>query len=130
MTKVYDPEQHGELLLIDEARQRLFDEHRITLGDQRLADLRSSGGGPEFIKPSQREVRYPCALLDAWAQKRNAKPILAFVPVKTAKRNACPKKPQIMVKTSDATDGTIGQENTLNKIQQPVGRAASEKRTA
>ncbi len=86
MTIIYDPQQHGALLLIDEARQRLFSQHKITLGQQRLADLRCFGGGPEFIKPSQREVRYPCALLDAWAKKRNSKPILAFVPVKTAEK--------------------------------------------
>jgi hypothetical protein len=46
--------------------------------------MRSFGGGPRFIKPAQREVRYPEAFLDEWASNRNRKPILDFVPLKAA----------------------------------------------
>ncbi len=55
---------------------------------QRLADLRSAGGGPRFIKPTKREVRYPTAMLDQWAMARNNKPILDFTPIKTPKETA------------------------------------------
>ena len=113
MVEKYNPEQHGSLLLIHEARERLFAVHKVRLSQQRLADLRCFGGGPEFIKPTQREVRYPSALLDAWAAKRNTKPILTFVPINTAKRNARPTKPEIMVEMSNTTDETIGQEVSL-----------------
>src|SRR5262245_39796902 len=87
---LYDPERHGALLTPEAAIERLRREHSIKLGEQRLADLRSSGGGPRFIKPTQREVRYPPALIDEWAAARNRKPILNFVPLKPAVRRVGP----------------------------------------
>jgi hypothetical protein len=91
---LYDPERHGALLPPEAALKRLWQEHAIKLGEQRLADLRVIGGGPKFIKPTQREVRYPAALLDEWAAARNHKPILDFVPLKPANRRSEPA-PQI-----------------------------------
>jgi hypothetical protein len=79
---LYDAEQHGELLTPEAAIAYLNKKHSIKLGAQRMADMRSIGGGPRFIKPTQREVRYPTALLDEWAAARNRKPILTFVPLK------------------------------------------------
>ena len=87
---LYDPEQHGVLLTPEEASEHLRKKHKIRLGDQRLADLRSFGGGPKFIKPTQREVRYPEVFLDEWATARNSKPILDFVPLKPAARQPGP----------------------------------------
>ena len=81
---LYDPERHGALLTPEAASERLRKQHAIKLGLQRLADLRSAGGGPRFIKPTQREVRYPTAMLDEWASSRNRKPVLDFVPLKKA----------------------------------------------
>jgi hypothetical protein len=81
---LYDPEQHGALLTPEAALAHLWQRHAIKLGTQRLADLRSIGGGPRFIKPTQREVRYPTSLLDEWAAGRNRKPIIDFVPLKAA----------------------------------------------
>jgi hypothetical protein len=81
---LYDPERHGALLTPEAAIEHLRREHAIRIGEQRLADLRSIGDGPKFIKPTQREVRYPTALLDEWAAARNRKPILDFVPLKPA----------------------------------------------
>jgi hypothetical protein len=83
---LYDPERHGTLLTPEAAIRRLRDEHAIKMGEQRLADLRSMGGGPQFIKPTQRDVRYPANLLDEWATQRNRKPIIDFVPLKPAAR--------------------------------------------
>ena len=84
---LFDAHEHGELLTPEEASEHLRKKHAIKLGVQRLADLRSAGGGPRFIKPS-REVRYPVAMVDEWAAQRNAKPILDFVPVKPSKEGA------------------------------------------
>jgi hypothetical protein len=81
---LYDPERHGALLTPKAAIRRLLDEHAIKVGEQRLADLRSFGGGPKFIKPTHRDVRYPANLIDEWASERNRKPIIDFVPLKTA----------------------------------------------
>jgi hypothetical protein len=78
---LYDPDKHGELLTPEAAIERLRQRHSVKLGAQRLADLRSAGGGPRFIKPTRREVRYPAAMLDEWAAARNRKPILDFVPL-------------------------------------------------
>jgi hypothetical protein len=78
----YDPEQHGKLLLPDEASRRLKEKHAIELGVQRLADMRSQGGGPELIKATPRAVRYPEMLLDVWAARRNCKPLMTYVPIK------------------------------------------------
>lgn len=83
---LYDPELHGELLTPETAIKRLKDKHAIKLGEQRLADLRSAGGGPQFIKPTGREVRYPANLLDDWARERNRKPILDFAPLRPRAR--------------------------------------------
>ncbi|HZZ21246.1 MAG TPA: hypothetical protein VFE60_01045 [Roseiarcus sp.] len=82
---LYDAHEHGELLTPEAASEHLRRKHAIKLGVQRLADLRSAGGGPKFIKPTQREVRYPTAMLDEWASSRNRKPVLDFVPLKPAK---------------------------------------------
>lgn len=82
---LYDVHQHGELLTPEAASEYLSKKHAIKLGVQQLADLRSAGGGPCFIKPTQREVRYPTAMLDEWAAARNRRPILSFVPLKTTK---------------------------------------------
>ena len=79
---LYDPHEHGALLTPEAASEHLRKKHTIKLGVQRLADLRSAGGGPQFIKPTQREVRYPAAMLDEWALARNRKPVLDFVPLK------------------------------------------------
>jgi hypothetical protein len=84
---LYHSEQHGELLTPEAAQARLKDKHAIKLGEQRLADLRSAGGGPRFIKPTPREVRYPAAMLDEWAEARNKKPILDFVPPKDSAKS-------------------------------------------
>ena len=67
-----------------QASEHLQKKHAIKLGVQRLADLRSAGGGPKFIKPTQREVRYPAAMLDEWAAARNHKPLLSFAPTRPA----------------------------------------------
>ena len=79
---LYDPEQHGKLHTPESARAYLREKHAVKLGIPRLADLRSQGAGPKFIKPTQREVRYPAAMLDEWAAERNRKPIVDFVPLK------------------------------------------------
>jgi hypothetical protein len=81
---LYDPDRHGALLTPEAAIGRLRERHAIRIGEQRLADLRSIGGGPKFIKPTQRDVRYPANLLDEWATQRNRKPIIDFVPLKAA----------------------------------------------
>ena len=83
---IFDAEQHGAPLPPDKASERLEREHAIKLGVQRLADLRSAGGGPPFIKPSERSVRYPTRLLDEWAAARNRGPLLTFVPLKDRRR--------------------------------------------
>lgn len=82
---LYDADEHGELLTPEAAIERLRKQHAIKLGLQRLADLRSAGGGPRFIKPTLREVRYPTAMLDEWAEARNRKPLLDFVPMRPPK---------------------------------------------
>jgi hypothetical protein len=81
--EIYDPERHGPLLDPAAAIKRLWQEHAIKLGQQRLADLRSRGG-PQFIKPTLREVRHSANLLDEWASARNCKPVLGFVPINPA----------------------------------------------
>ena len=78
---LYDPRQHGKLLVPDAASKHLKDKHAIDLGVQRLADIRSQGGGPKFIKATPRAVRYPEMLLDEWAAKRNRKPVIDYVPL-------------------------------------------------
>jgi hypothetical protein len=90
---LYDPEQHGDLLTPEAAVERLRKKHSTKIGVQRLADLRSFGGGPKFIKPTQREVRYPEVFLDEWASNRNRKPILDFAPLKPAVRRPGPTLP-------------------------------------
>jgi len=90
---LYDADEHGELLTPEAASERLKKKHAIKLGVQRLADLRSTGGGPCFIKPTQREVRYPTVMLDEWAAARNRKPILNFVPFKIAKPETTADEP-------------------------------------
>jgi hypothetical protein len=85
---LYDADEHGSLLTPSEASARLRERHAVKLGEQRLADLRSSGGGPRFIKPTQREVRYPAVLLDQWAAERNRKPIVDFVPIQPSRKGA------------------------------------------
>jgi hypothetical protein len=87
---LYDPEQHGPLRTPKGAVEHLWKKHSIKIGEQRLADLRSFGGGPKFIKPTQREARYPEVFLDEWATARNSKPILDFVPLKPAARRPGP----------------------------------------
>ena len=78
---LYDPEEHGESPHARASDQTPAEKRSVKLGEQRLADLRSAGGGPPFIKPTRREVRYPVAMLDKWAAARNRKPILDFVPL-------------------------------------------------
>ena len=79
---LYDPDEHGKLLTPERAADRLKEKHAIELGVQRLADMRSQGGGPEFIKATARAVRYPEVLLDAWAARRNCKPLMTYVSIK------------------------------------------------
>ena len=85
---IYDAHEHSELLTPEAASEHLRKKHAIKLGVQRLADLRSAGGGPCFIKPTLRDVRYPANLLDEWAAERNRKPLLDFVPIKPCKETA------------------------------------------
>ncbi len=91
---LYDAHEHGGLLTPEEASEHLRKKHAIKLGLQRLADLRSAGGGPRFIKPTQREVRYPTPMLDEWAAARNRKPILDFVPLKPNAPGNAVEKPR------------------------------------
>jgi hypothetical protein len=100
---LYDAHQHGELLRPEAASERLRKKHAIKLGVQRLADLRSAGGGPRFIKPTQREVRYPAAMLDEWAEARNRKPLLDFVPV-NGKRERVSEPPKDAAETAEGAD--------------------------
>lgn len=79
--ETFDAEQHGEPLTPDEASERLAKRHKIFIGVQRLADLRSYGGGPTFFKASHRAVRYPAQLLDGWANARNRQPLQDCAPV-------------------------------------------------
>lgn len=77
----YDPATHGPLLTPAEAKTRLREKHAVDLSLARLADLRSIGGGPAFIKPAgARGVRYPQTILDGWAQDRNRRPLLTVTP--------------------------------------------------
>lgn len=85
MTEVYDPERHGPLLTPEAASAYLLETHAIPLNETRLSELRAFAGGPRFIKPTQKSVRYPRRLLDEWANARNAKPILDAVPHKPHK---------------------------------------------
>jgi hypothetical protein len=85
---LYDPALHRALLTPEAALERLRREHAIRFGAHRLAGMRAIGGGPQFIKPTQRSVRYPVNLLDEWAAARNRKPILDFVPLKVGSRQA------------------------------------------
>jgi hypothetical protein len=84
--ETFDAERHGEPLTPDEASERLATRHKIFIGVQRLADLRSYGGGPTFFKASHRAVRYPAQLLDEWANARNRQPLQDYSPVT---RKAC-----------------------------------------
>ena len=40
-----------------------------------LANLRSKGGGPAYIRISPKEVVYPQDALDAWAESRFSAPV-------------------------------------------------------
>ena len=91
---IYDPELHGTLLTPDAAIAHLKEKHAVEVGPQRIADLRSIGGGSRFIKPTLRDLRYPVNLLDEWAAARNRKPIVGCVPVKSsARREAATDEP-------------------------------------
>jgi hypothetical protein len=94
LNETYDFEKHGAPLMPEEAQKQLEEKYRIPLSIQRMADLRSSGGGPIFIKLSHKAVRYPSALLAQWALAKLAKPLQDGVPIAPSKRRAMDKLAQ------------------------------------
>jgi hypothetical protein len=88
LLETYDIHKHGDPLTPEEAQDVLATKFRLFLSVQRLADLRSGGGGPIYLKLSHKNVRYPASLLEAWAVAKLSKPLQDGSRVAPSKRRA------------------------------------------
>lgn len=56
-----------------DASNYLYNTHGLRRSPKTLANLRSKGGGPAYIRISPKEILYPEAALNEWAESKIGK---------------------------------------------------------
>jgi hypothetical protein len=109
----YDEEQHGLLLSIEEVRLRFGPPKGVApLSRSYLAQLRSLGGGPPFVKVG-RKVFYPQYTADEWERRRKRlRWITPMQPMDAATAQPIPIRPNMRLLAGAALKAALPPSST------------------